>query len=101
MNSAADRQAKKRWRSETDGQDSGPDDDYADEERQERRNDEVVDRKVEPRCEHAHEMHCPHGESERDGGAREQDASARAGRVRDTDRQPKANIGSLDGENDG
>ena len=96
MKTAAANRAPRRARARAHGEDPDADHEHADQERQQGREDEVVDRERQARRQHADEMHGPDGDRERDRRRGQQQAPAQADRIRDPHGEIQADIGSLD-----
>ena len=75
---------------------AGADHEDADQERQQRREDQIVDREGQPRRQHADEMHGPDRHRQRDRRPRQQQAPPQAHGTADLHRQAQAHIGALD-----
>ena len=83
------------------GEHRSADDDHADEERNQRRQDEVVDRERRPLGQHADEMHRPDAERQANGGAGKKRPLPRPLRARHLNGEAQPDIGSLNRQRDG
>ncbi len=93
-------QAQRRQGSGAGGVDRGADHDDANQKRQERRENQVVDRERKAGGQHPDEMHGPDSHPQRKGRSRQQQAPSHSHGVADLHGQAQADIRALDGHDD-